>query len=121
MQNGQNLDPSLIEALEKGREYELLVQEAGWTRLLKELEGDADLALAKIRGCVSNEEGVLAPLALEWKRQEQFFKELHVKVYGAIEERKAILKDLAEHSEKEEGQIEGELIMEEGVYGGRTD
>jgi len=101
-----------IEFFRAADEYRVLTEQPGWKRLLGELSKDADVALGRLRECRSSNPVVQANLAAEWRRHELFLKELHIKVYGAIESRDAFVRELAEATRKSEQEIEGYWMQE---------
>ena len=111
------LDPSVYEVLRAGGEYAMLVEQAGWRRLLDELSKDADIALGKLRDCGSSDETTRLRLVDEWARLERYLKELYVKVYGAIRERERLLIELKENTGLDESQVLAEWTMEEMKHG----
>lgn len=105
------------ESLRLGEESLSLSEHPAWKRLLDTLEKEADGILAKMRACESADDRVHANLMREWRLQEKWFERLHEIVYIPIEDRKKLLRDIAEQSGREERQVETQWATEEQVYG----
>lgn len=113
----RKFDPEMVDILRRGEEYRVLSEQPGWKRLLDELEKDIDHAIRSVRECQSSDEKVKLGLVNKWLHLEKDFHELHIKVYGAIEQREALLKEIAEHTGEDEHQVQAEWQMEEMIHG----
>lgn len=93
---GFKLPANFQQVEEDAKDYENLVKQPGWRKLLDALEKKADASLSAVRRCESNEAAVVAGFVRRWQADEGSIEALERIVSTKILERETMMADLAQ-------------------------
>ncbi len=89
-----DITPDQLQAIQKGRAYQDLLQCDGYRMLLDYLEARSDLALVAMREAKLMDDRMKANLQMIWCEREEMLAAMQIEVQRGIESGKAVAQDL---------------------------